>query len=123
MFTRQTSKITLEIRIKDFIMNFSAKTKEEMKERLKRNAKRKFQTSFIFPLSQFELEFGDLWGFRLPEDELTSEQKENRKRWSLLRQRVLDTGNQQIRNFFAELDTHEVIWNRYKTEFLIKENV
>ncbi len=67
----------------------------------------------IYPLSQFESEFGELWGDKLPESELTEAQKIWRKKYNLCRDNILNLGNTQKRNLNAEIDMHEVIWKRF----------
>lgn len=86
---------------------------EQTKAKLKETASKKFRTTMIFPLSQFESAFGELWGHGLDEDELTTQQKLNRKKWESVRSSILDNGNQQMRNFFAELDLHNVEYKGY----------
>lgn len=75
----------------------------------------------IFPLSQFEIAFGELWGHEKDETKLTDQEKVNRAKWKELRYNILNNGNAQKRNAMAEIDMHEVEWNRYKTIFIVKE--
>ncbi len=89
--------------------------KDKYKERLKKIIGKKFDTTMIFPLSQFEAAFGHLWGDKLPEDKLTDDQKVMRNKWKACRENILNNGNQQKRNSWAELDMHEVKWLRYCT--------
>ena len=56
-------------------MEFSQKMKDQFRERLKKIIGKKIETTMIYPLSQFELAFSDLWGGQKPESELTSEEK------------------------------------------------
>lgn len=86
------------------------------KKRLKGIAKKKFDTTMVFPISQFEVAFGHLWGHGLKLDELTKEQIVNRHKWEEIRQNIFNTGNQQMRNLFAELDLHDVIFHGYRYE-------
>lgn len=92
--------------------------KDVQKERLKKIIAKKFDTTMIFPLSQFEAAFGHLWGDQLPEDRLTDDQKVMRGKWKECRNNILNNGNQQKRNAFAELDMHDVTWLRYNTTLL-----
>lgn len=97
--------------------------KNQMRQRLKDISAKKFMTTMIFSLAEFEKMFGDLWGHGLPINELDEEQLESRKDWEECRQRILDNGNKQKRNFNAELDMHEVIWNRYNYTLVPIEKV
>jgi hypothetical protein len=92
--------------------------KDKYRERLKKIIAKKFDTTMIFPLSQFEAAFGHLWGNNLPEDRLTDEERIMRDKWKQCRNNILNNGNQQKRNAFSELDMHDVKWLRYNTVFL-----
>ena len=87
-------------------------------KRLKKILGKKLQTSFIFPLSEFENAFGKkLWGHGLEEDELTQEQKENRDKWLTIRKNVLDKGNAQIRACGNEIDLYDINFVGYFVNF------
>ena len=92
--------------------------KDQYRERLKKIIGKKIETTMIYPLSQFEASFGDMWGNGLQEDQLTDEQKLMRAKWKECRNNILNNGNQQRRNAFAELDMHDVVWHRYQTILL-----
>jgi hypothetical protein len=96
--------------------------KDKFRERLKKILAKKIDTTMIYPLSQFEMAFGHFWGHEKPESELTSEEKVNRAKWKQCRNNILNNGNQQKRNLYAELDMYEVVWNRYKTTFIVQES-
>lgn len=92
---------------------------DKSRDRLKDLAAKKFKTCFIFALSEFETVFGlDLWGHGLPESELTSTQKANRKRWKQVRNSILDKGHMQARGLEAEIDLHEVKFKGYKIDLI-----
>jgi len=94
---------------------------ERCKQRLKNIARKKFTTCFIFAISEFEKVFGkELWGHGLPEDELTTSQKANRKRWEQVRRDILDKGNTQLRAFELEMDLHNVEFIGYSMNFKVK---
>ena len=81
----------------------------DSRERLKRTSAKKFRTTFIFSISEFETTFGlEVWGHGLPEEELTATQKANRDRWQQVRTNILNNGNTQLRAMEAEIDLHEV---------------
>lgn len=103
-------------------MEYSKTMKDQFKERLKKIIGKKINTTMIYPLSQFETAFGHLWGNGKPEESLTQEEMLNLAKWKQIRNNILNNGNQQKRNSWAELDMHEIIWNRYRTTFIPREN-
>lgn len=92
---------------------------EKNRDRFKNICKKKFQTSFIFPIAEFEEAFGkELWGMGLEDNELTDEQKSNKVKWNQLRKNILDKGNGQLRAFLNETELYDVSYIGYKTNFL-----
>jgi hypothetical protein len=91
--------------------------KEQCKERFKKIVGKKFETVTVYPLSQFETIFGHLWGHGKPKESLTDEENVMRAKWEQCRTNILNVGNQQRRNFEAELSMYDVLWNRYQTVF------
>lgn len=91
--------------------------KEKSKDRLKKIIDKKFLTTTIYPLSQFENAFGKLWGHGKPEGSLTQEEKTYRKLWNDCRNDILNNGNHQRRNAMSEIDMNEIKWLRYTTVF------
>jgi hypothetical protein len=89
--------------------------KTKYRDRLKKIIGKKFDTTMIYPLSQFEAAFGELWGNGVDQSKLTDEQKIMRTKWENCRENILNNGNHQKRNAFAEIDMHDVTWTRYKT--------
>lgn len=100
---------------------YSQEQKDEMRERLKTIASRKFKTTMIYPLAQVEMEFGHLWGHGKPEANLTKEEKINKAKWERCRNNILNNGNRQMRGLMAEMDSHEVVWQRFTTTFTVQE--
>jgi hypothetical protein len=98
-------------------MEYSKEMKEKMKDRLIRIIDKKIQTTMIFPIAEFEKEFGFLWGHEKEESSLNKEERLFRDKWKKCRNNILNLGNQQRRNSKAELKMHEVKWNRYETVF------
>jgi hypothetical protein len=91
---------------------------EKNKDRFKNICKKKFQTCFIFPIAEFEEEFGEgLWGMGLEDNELTNEQKLNKLKWNKLRKNILDKGNAQLRAFLSEIELYRIEYEGYKTSF------
>lgn len=93
--------------------------RKKYRDRLKKIIGTKFQTTMIFPLSQFESAFGQLWGHGKDEENLTNDEKMYRAKWNECRNNILNNGNQQKRNAFTELDMHDVIWHGYRVTFLV----
>jgi len=95
------------------------KYKEHSKKRLMTNIKRKFNTTMIGALAQFEEYFGEVWGHGLPFDKLSPKQAEYRKRWEEVRTNILNNGNNQARAADDEIAQYTLTWNRYRTEFIV----
>ncbi len=93
------------------------KTFKTASDRLKYIVDKKFETCFIFPLSQFEETFGDLWGHGLKDQELTKHQKIMKEQWEQVRINILNKGNMLRRSLSKELDLHTVKFNGYHMEF------
>ena len=86
------------------------------KKRLKTITDRKFNTCFIFPLSEFETVFGSIWGHGLLDEELTIEQKMNKAKWDQVRMNILNKGNAQRRALQTEIDLYDMRFERYHME-------
>jgi hypothetical protein len=84
---------------------------ERSKTRLKKEIRKKIQTTMIGSLSSMEKFFGFLWGEE--SDELTKDQVKMRDIFEEMRTDILDKGNMQIRNADSEIDTYDVVWNKY----------
>lgn len=65
--------------------------------------KKRMETAFIGALYEFEQTFGYIWGNRKNYDELTENQKKYREMWEFTRKRILDNGNNQVRNGQQEI--------------------
>ena len=94
---------------------------EQSAKRLGTIIETKLKTSFIGALSQFEQEFGYLWGHGKGQDELTDEELKMRIKWEKVRNNVLNNGNNQIRAIQNELTQYTVKWNRYQYNISVKE--
>lgn len=92
--------------------------RDEYRERLKRIIGKKFDTTMIFPLSQFESAFGVLWGQDKQKTDLTKEEMEMRVKWEKCRNAILNLGNAQKRNSMTEIDLHEITQKKFKAVFL-----
>lgn len=68
--------------------------------------KKRFQTTMIGALYEFEKSFGYLWGYHKNEDEELTEKEETfMDIWEETRNRILNNGNSQLRKAISELKT------------------
>tara|TARA_Y100001938_G_C8026098_1_gene398124 strand:+ start:622 stop:942 length:321 start_codon:yes stop_codon:yes gene_type:complete len=95
---------------------------EVSKKRLNNNLKKKFDTTTIGSLSAFEDEFGFLWGHGKKYSDLDDEEKYWREKWSKARTTILDLGNSNLRAAQSEISQYTISWNRYITNFVIKDS-
>lgn len=91
---------------------------ERSKTRLKKEIKKKIETTMIGALASVEKYFGHLWGHNSLEP--TKEQAGLKELYEELRSEILDKGNSQIRNSDSEIETYEVVWNKYHLNIPIK---
>jgi len=87
-----------------------AKYKAESRERLKKIAAKKIQTTMIGALDSIEKHFETFWN----DDELLKE------KYEIIRQEILDRGNDQIRKLNTEIDQYEVEWLRYNLKLNVR---
>ena len=87
--------------------------KEVSKDALFKASKKKIQTTMIGALSTIEEHFGFLWGFELPEDQLTPEQKHVKSIFEDVRAKILDRGNTQIRSLESEFVNYAISKKKY----------
>jgi transcription termination factor Rho len=90
------------------------KYKEDSKDRLKKIFRKKIQTTMIGALDTIEKNLGFLW-----EDD-TQQSKQLKEIYDVVRQEILDRGNDQMRNMDAELNQYEVEWLRYRLTIPVK---
>ena len=67
----------------------------------------------IGALSTVEEHFGFLWGFEIPEEQLTPEQKHIKAIFEDVRAKILDRGNTQIRSLESEFVNYEISKKKY----------
>ena len=96
--------------------------KQSSKKRLLNNIKKKFDTTTIGSLAILEELFGELWGHGLPYRDLDEDEKEWREVWNEARTKILDLGNSNLRGAQSEISQYTLSWNRYVTNFIIKDN-
>lgn len=82
---------------------------------------KRFQTTMIGSLHQFEKYFGYLWGIDLDEDELTDKQLDLRDRWETARNQILNNGNNQLRQMLNDIAQNEqLVKTQYHYKFYPK---
>lgn len=64
---------------------------------------KRFQTTMIGALFEFEKTFGYLWGQDKDEKDLTDRELDFLDRWDLVRNQILNNGNNQLRKAIADL--------------------
>lgn len=92
------------------------------KKQLVRHMTTKIKTTMIGALDSFEKNFGHLWGQGEEQGELTDEQLDMREVWEEVRTEILDRGNGQIRGAQDEIAQYTLKWNKFSTQFLVKDN-
>ena len=118
-----------ELRMEEFGFNnrnrgdrTGEKYKDSSKKRFLNAIKKKFDTTTIGSLAILEELFGELWGHGLPYKELTEEEEEWREIWNEARTKILDLGNSNLRGAQSEVAQYTLSWNRYVTNFVIRDN-
>lgn len=79
---------------------------------------KRFQTTMIGALFQFEESFGYLWGQDKDDRDLTENEKRFRLKWDNVRNEVLNNGNSQLRKCIS--DIHRMYETKYKYNFYKK---
>ena len=92
---------------------------KESKNRLSNIIEVKIKTAFIGAISQFEENFGFLWGHG-ETDELEEDQKIMKEAWDRTRTSILNNGNNQIRAASNEIDLYTVNWERHTMQLPVK---
>lgn len=64
---------------------------------------KRFQTTMIGALFEFEKTFGYLWGQDKDEKDLTDKELDFLDRWDVVRNQILNNGNNQLRKAIADL--------------------
>lgn len=65
---------------------------------------KRFQTTMIGALFEFEKAFGYLWGHEKHENELTERELDFQDRWDEVRNQILNNGNSQMRKAISDLE-------------------
>lgn len=67
---------------------------------------KRFQTTMIGALFEFEKAFGYLWGQDKNEESLTENELEFLDRWDSVRNQILNNGNNQLRKAISDLSKY-----------------
>ena len=94
------------------------KYEKESKDRLSSIIETKIKTSFIGAISQFEEDFGFLWGHG--EEELEEDQRIMKEIWDKTRTSILNNGNNQIRAASNEIELYKINWERHTMQLPVK---
>jgi len=81
-----------------------------MNDRDKMILTKRFQTTMIGALFEFEKTFGYLWGQNKHEEELNDRELDFLDRWDNVRNQILNNGNNQLRKAISDLG-HSVKYN------------
>lgn len=74
-----------------------------MDENIKKILTKRFQTTMIGALFEFEKTFGYLWGHDKDEKDLTDKELDFLDRWDMVRNQILNNGNSQLRKSISDL--------------------
>jgi hypothetical protein len=76
-----------------------------MKDETKEILTKRFQTTMIGSLFEFEKVFGYLWGqFKNDNEPLSAQEEYFLDKWDQVRNQILNNGNNQLRKALADLD-------------------
>lgn len=89
-------------------------------DRLLKIVEKKLTTTFIGDIAKIEEIFGFLWGGDKHENDMTDEEYDWFVKWKVLRNKILDSGNSQIRAIKKELSQYNIQWNRYQHRWRLK---
>lgn len=78
-----------------------------MNNYIKNILSKRFQTTMIGALFEFEKTFGYLWGQNKDYDSLTDRELQFLELWDSTRNRILNNGNSQLRKAMVDLETNE----------------
>lgn len=84
-----------------------------MTDRDKTILTKRFQTTMIGALFEFEKSFGYLWGQTKEEEDLTDNELDFLDKWDNVRNQILNNGNNQLRKAISDLG-HNI---KYKYKF------
>lgn len=84
---------------------------------------KRFQTTMIGALFEFEKAFGYLWGqFKPDNEQLTAQEEHFQEKWDEVRNQILNNGNSQLRKALSDLDKLNTQAPKYHYKFYKKGN-
>lgn len=83
---------------------------------------KRFQTTMIGALFEFEENFGYLWGIDKDDHDLTQQEERFRLHWENTRNQILNNGNGQLRKCIADLEKSTGQNIKYNYNFYKKGN-
>lgn len=83
--------------------------------------RKRFQTTMIGALFEFEKMFGYLWGQNKNPDFLSESEEDFRDRWDTVRNQILNNGNNQLRKCLSDLEQSQSVQNKYHYKFYKKD--
>lgn len=89
------------------------------KKKLMTSMKSKIKTTMIGAIVAFEESFGYIWGHG--QTNITPEQQKMKEEWDKTRTRILNTGNNQIRNSEEEIAKYETSRKKDTITFIINK--
>jgi hypothetical protein len=82
---------------------------------------KRFQTTMIGALFEFEKAFGYLWGHDKNENDLTERELDFQDRWDHVRHQILNNGNSQMRKAISDLENMKSTNTKYTYKFYTKK--
>lgn len=78
---------------------------------------KRFQTTMIGALFEFEQNFGYLWGQDKDDNSLTEQEERFRLKWENTRNQILNNGNNQLRKCLSDLNKTQGNHVKYNYNF------
>lgn len=88
-----------------------------MKNYIDNILQKRFQTTMIGSLFEFEEAFGYLWGQDKEDNELTEQEQRFRDQWENTRNQILNNGNNQLRKCINDLSNINSSNKQYSYKF------
>lgn len=88
-----------------------------MNEEIKELLKKRFQTTMIGAIFEFEKTFGYLWGQDKNPDFLSEIEEDFRDRWEVVRNQILNNGNNQLRKCLIDIENINTDDTKYHYRF------
>jgi hypothetical protein len=88
-----------------------------MKNNINKILEKRFQTTMIGSLYEFEESFGYLWGQDKEDHELTEQEQKFRTKWEDTRNEILNNGNNQLRKCINDLSNINTNDTKYSYKF------